>query len=195
MILRTLLLVCFALGAWGCAAPVKTPQVLDPQFESRGIARIALAPVVFADAPLDRYHGIRAAEEIRWYAERALRAKGYEVAPLEAPYTLNVPRAPKGADLSQLAPPVPAGADAVAVIRVDHFLDAGLFDRQMRSSLDIYATAALVAPGGEILWKDEGVGRGSASPSPFGAYDLTQAPAFLVDSLFATLPLRSSGGL
>lgn len=194
MILRALLVVCLAFVAWGCAPPVKTPQVLAPGFGSREISRLVLAPVYFVDEPIDRYSGIRAAEEIRWFAERVLRSKGYDVVRMEPPSTLNVARAPAGGDLSRLAPPPPPGADAVVVIRVDNFLDAGLYDRQMRSSLDIYATAALVSPGGEIVWKDAGVGRGSASPSPFGAGSLTQPSAFLAESLFATFPPRGGAG-
>lgn len=189
MMRRTFLILLAALAVSGCSAPPKIPQLLDPQFAARKVTRIAVAPVFFADDPLDRYFGTRAATEIRWHAQRTLQRKGYEVEVMENPYTLNVPKAPKGGDIARLAPPPPPGTDAVMVIRVDHFLDAGVTDRQMRSSLDIYATAALVALGGEVLWKDEGVGRGSSLPSPMnGGYDLAQAPAFLADSLFATLP-------
>lgn len=191
MMLRFFTIFAAALVFSGCAAPPKTPQLLDPGFAARKVSRIALAPVFFADDPLDRYYGTRAATEIRWHAQRTLERKGYQVERMENPYTLNVPKAPGGGDIARLAPPPPPGSDAVMVIRVDHFLDAGVTDRQMRSSLDIYATAALVTLDGQVLWKDEGVGRGSALPSPMnGGFDLAQAPAFLADSLFATVPPR-----
>lgn len=187
MIRRILATMLVALAAGGCAAP-KTAQEIDPQFATRNIIRIALAPVVFADEPFDRYFGNRAAGEILWYAGRALRSKGYEVEVLESPYGLNVPRAPRESNLARLAPPVPSGADAVMVIRVDHFLDSGLYDRSIRSSLDIYATAALIDPNGRVLWKDEGVGLGSTFPTSVTLYETFQSPAYLADSLFATLP-------
>ena len=186
---KAILLPLLAALLWGCAVPTKTPQMMAPHFDRLGVEEIALAPVVFADRPIDRYLTVRAADEIRYHAQRTLEAKGYRVVLMGNGHAYGL-RQPKitESDLGRLAPPVPEGSDAVVIIRIDNFLDAGLYDRHVRSSLDIYATAALVTAEREMVWRDQGVGRGSILSSPISYVDLFQPSAYLAQSLFATLP-------
>lgn len=153
------------LLAAGCAQAPREPLLLDPQFAQLGIRQITLLPVEFADQALDRQLQSRVAEEIPWHAERALRAKGYDVRHAEA-----------------------ISAEPTMVIRIDQFLDAGLADR-FQTPLELYATATLWLDGG-IVWEGEGVGRGEGSlayttPRQMEWYF---APRSLVESLFVTLP-------
>lgn len=185
---RILLMTLLAGLAVGCAE-TRRPQILDPQFAARNFRQVALAPVMFADDPLDRYYGTLAADEIRRQAGRELKKKGYEVvltADANSGYA-GPPIVPPGADPVRIAPAVPPGSDAVVQIRIDHFLDAGLYDERSRIPLDIYATAALIADG-RILWQGEGRGQGSWKSTPLGVEDFFTPAAFLADSLFATLP-------
>lgn len=149
----------------GCAQPPREPLLLDPQFGELGIRHIRLLPVEFADQALDRQLQSRVAEEIPWHAERALQAKGYEVA--------------RAQEIS---------AEPTMVIRIDQFLDAGLADR-FPMPLELYATATLWMDGG-ILWRGEGVGKGEGSPASTMPRQMEWyfAPRSLIESLFATLP-------
>lgn len=166
----------------GCAAAPKEPLALAPGFHSLGIRQVAVAPVIFRDEPIDRYYATRVAGEISAQAQKKLTEKGYAaVRTGEEEVIFPFRDEPVGPF------PLPAGADALLTITIDHFLDAGIYDRVVAHTLDIYATAVLTTPGGEVVWKDEGVGRGPRTSLP-GQLDWVVAPAYLADSLFATLP-------
>jgi hypothetical protein len=153
------------LLAAGCAQTPREPLLLDPQFGQLGIRQITLLPVEFADQALDRQLQSRVADEIPWHAERALRARGYEVRHAREITT-----------------------EPAMVIRIDQFLDAGLADRH-QTPLELYATATLWLDGG-IVWEGEGVGRGEGSLANTTRREMEWyfAPRSLIDSLFATLP-------
>jgi hypothetical protein len=179
-----LLLVALA----GCAAP-RQAQILDPQFADRSLGVVALAPVVFADEAIDRYFGAQAAESIRQEAAEALKRKGYQVTFVgNGPYFAGPPIVPAAADMARLAPAAPPGSDAVMQIRVDHFLDSGLYDERTNAPLDIYATAAMIGAKGEIFWQGSGRGEGMRQSSQGRIFEFLPVTSRLADSLFATLP-------
>ena len=188
--MQRLLPMLFLLVLVAACAGIKKPQVLDPQYAARNIRQIALAPVVFADEPLDRHFGVLAADEIRRQARRTLEKKGYEVALMAAAGNdyAGPPMVASGTPPARMAPAVPPGADTVMLIRIDHFLDAGLTDTRGRIPLDIYATATLMAVDNRILWQGEGRGQGVWFGSQAGSDDYLLAADALADSLFATLP-------
>lgn len=175
-----------------CAPVARQADIMAPDFDQLVIRKIAVAPVVFADEPLDWYFGERIAVQLRRETLRILESKGYEAALLGGTY-LRYP--PPGSELAALAPPVPEGADALLVIRLDHFLDAGRYDGDGSpinnpgnpSSVDLYATAALLDRGGRVLWQDSGFGGGGRGS---GALSLDEflVPAELAARLLATLP-------
>lgn len=164
-----LIALSFVLAA--CATSPKRPLVLTPSFETLNIRRIVLLPVEFRDSALDRSYQQKAAEEIRWRAHRVLEKKGYEVV-LDAAF------------------PLPQ-TDAAILIRVDHFLEEGVYSTDGPQYLEIYATATMLASkDGTELWRDEGAGMANTSfvsPTTLNM-ELAVAPAYLADSLFATLP-------
>jgi hypothetical protein len=151
--------------------------------------------VVFADEPLDWYLGERIAVQLRRETVRILEGKGYEATPLGGDYRRYPP---PGADLASLVPPIPEGADALLIIRLDHFLDAGRYGGNgpsadspgnpgNPSSLDLYATAVLLDRGGRVLWQDSGFGKGTRGSGAL-LLDEILVPADLAASLLATLP-------
>lgn len=187
--MNRILLMALLTGLFFGCAETRRPQILDPQFATRNLRQLALAPVMFADEPFDRYHGSLAADEIRRQAGRELEKKGYKVVLMADANSgfAGPPIVPVGADLVRIAPAVPPGNDAMVQIRIDHFLDTGLYDERSRIPLDIYATAALIADG-QILWQGEGRGQGNWRSTLLGAEDFYTPAAFLAGSLFATLP-------
>ncbi len=91
-------------------------------------------------------------------------------------------------ELAGLAPPVPAGSDAVIIIRVDYFLDAALYDERSRGPLDIYASAVMIGRAGDILWQGKGRGEGVRQTFMLRTDDFFPATSRLASSLFASLP-------
>jgi hypothetical protein len=166
MIKKLLLLFLVTAFVAGCARAPKTALLLDSQFDRLDIRQVELGPVVMADKSLDRYFEGIIAEEILWHTERVLSAKGYEVV-----------RATEAA--------MPR---TVLNIRIDHFLDRGLYGRS-QLPVELYATATLMTDD-RIVWKGEGVGRGEASPLAHYTRRMEWflAPSSLADSLFASLP-------
>lgn len=180
---------------WSCAPVARQAATMAPDYDQLAIRRIAVAPVVFADEPLDWYLGERIAVQLRRETVRILEAKGYEATAVGDDYRRYPP---PGADLASLAPPVPAGTDALLIIRLDHFLDAGRYDGNgpsidspgnpgNPSSLDLHATAALLGRGGRLLWQDSGFGGGTRGSGAL-LLDEFLVPAELAASLLATLP-------
>jgi hypothetical protein len=186
MLIRPFLLaIVIAALLPGCASAPKQAVVLVPEFGTLAIDQVAVAPVFFADEPLDWYFGERVATELRRNLLDRLESKGYETSLVGE--TL-VRRSPPGRELSSLAP-VPASADAVLVVRIDHFLVAGLYDRVVNSFLELYATAALIDGNGRVLWQDTGVGRGSrGSVHGLDPLEALLTPADLAHSLLTTIP-------
>jgi hypothetical protein len=177
-----------ALVTVSCTAAPRSPHLLDPALLSGEFGEVALAPVVFADEPLDRYLGVEVANRIQHDAEQILRKRGYEVLVLVPPQSLQVSKAPADTDMRHLAPPVPPGSKAIVVIRIDHFFDTGIYERRARIPVELHGTAALMTPEGEVLWRAEGIGHASPSLSGYGSVEVFQLSATLVQSLFATLP-------
>jgi hypothetical protein len=175
----------------GCVPVAEKGVTLASDFTALKIRRVAVAPVIFADEPLDWYFGENVATQLRRETVNTLESKGYE-ATLAGATLFRSP--PPGSSLSSLAPPAPDTADAVLVIRLDHFLDAGRYNGGSdfgrdggHTFFEIYATAALIERGGRLLWEDSGVGKGSSSGSSY-LLDEFIVPADLVRSLFDTLP-------
>lgn len=181
-----------------CAPYEKKPLRLDPNYSQLNLQRVAVVPVVFRDQPSDRYVGHNFAVELRHEVQRALQARGYEVLPASAtterqfPYSYRLTD-PTPAGIAALAP---AGADAVLVVWIDHFLDVGTGngrgddgDLSVGSSLglDVYATADLVAvKSQQKVWSAEGYGYEDRTSFPSLTHYLTVSR--LADSLLSTLP-------
>lgn len=131
-----------------CAAGPKKLLVLEPQFSDMNILRISLLPVVFEDQAQDRYYQMRAADQILLSSVRALRKKGYVVDLIENSTDRKFwqPYVQPEKDPARLAEFADRHADALVIIWVDHFLDAGIYDRVTPLSLQIHATAAMISP-------------------------------------------------
>lgn len=171
----------------------KKPLLLDPEFSTLRVESIALLPVVFRDDAQDRYYQMRAGEEIRQSAQRKLSEKGYNVAFIEedADRRFWLPYTPETIDPARLAELAYDKADGVMIIWVDHFLDAGIYDRRPPQALQVYATATLVSSKNRVeIWRGEGFGGGGQILAT--AYqqelNLMQVADELAKSLFVTLP-------
>lgn len=196
--LGRMLMLAAVLAVVGCAPYEKKPRLLDRQLTQLQLQRVAVLPVVYRDQPSDRYVAYNFAIELRQEAQRALEARGYEVFPASATGGWKFPHSyqisdPTPAGLAALAP---AGADAVLMVWVDHFLDAGLGNGRGDDGdiamgggvgLDVYATADLVAvKAARKVWSAEGHGYEDPLAFPTQTYYLSVAR--LIDGLFATLP-------
>lgn len=177
----------------GDAGAQKKPLLLDPEFSALRIESIALLPVVFRDDAQDRYYQMRAGEEISRSAQRKLSEKGYKVIFIEedADRRFWLPYTPATIDSAQLAELAYGKADGVLIIGVDHFLDAGIYDRKAPQALQVYATATLVSSKNRVeIWRGEGSGGGGqilAAPHLLDV-NLMQVADELAKSLFVTLP-------
>jgi hypothetical protein len=90
----------------------------------------------------------------------------------------------------------PEAADAVLLIRIDHFLDAEIYGGNSSSSgfggdgsLDIYATAQLVwREENRVVWQGKGFGSaGRSGTTPLELLEIGAARD-LADNLLAPLP-------
>lgn len=200
--LGRMLVLATVVAAVGCAPYEKKPRHLDPKFSQLQIHRVAVLPVVYRDTPSDRYVAYTFAVELRQEVQRALEARGYEVFPASASGAWQFPHSYEISDTTPagVAALAPAGADAVMVVWVDHFLDVGLGSGRGHDGdssiggglgLDVYATADLVmVQGKQKLWSAEGYGYEDSFSFPTQTYYLSVSR--LVDSLFATLPAGSA---
>lgn len=177
----------------GDARAQKKPLLLDPQFSALRIESISLLPVVFLDDAQDRYYQMRAGEEIRLSTQRKLSDKGYKVAFIDedADRRFWLPYTSATIDPARLAELAYDKADGVMIIWVDHFLDAGIYDRRAPQALQIYATATLVSSKNRVeIWRGEGFGGGGQMlASPYLVdINLLQVADELAKSLVASLP-------
>lgn len=190
-ILSTVLTASLLLAA--CVFGPKQPLVLDPQFSSLHVVRVALLPVSFQDDGQDRYYQMRAGEEIRLSARKALERKGYRVEYIEvnADRTFWLPYTLKTTEPAKLTALAGESTDALMVIEVDHFLDAGIYDSKSPQALQVYATATLISTRNSAeIWRGEGFGGGGqilATPH-LQDVNLMQVSAELAKNLFVTLP-------
>ncbi|BCR05592.1 hypothetical protein DESUT3_26610 [Desulfuromonas versatilis] len=191
------------LALVACTTTPKQPALLDPQYSQMNIRTVAILPVVFRDRAIDALFEYRIGEEIRWHARKVLGQKGYDAAFVEVTENRSFvrPFRPDESSPAQLANLVPTGSDAVLIIWVEHFLDAGGFpghgdDGELAMGsidpLEIYASADLIATSTrERVWSDQGYGRDSTVPSIGMQWWLP--PLRLADSLFTTLPDAGAG--
>ncbi len=145
---------------------------------------LLLPPIFFADTPVDRYQQKIAAELFLDAARDELRRKGYELTLAAERVTFE--------SASKRAQGLLGDEDALMVIRIDHYLDAG-FGQGTRSAsyLEVYASARLLAAGsGELLWEGEGQGTSNRSVTGITStrLDIAQTADELMQDMFSTLP-------
>ncbi|MFO7981877.1 MAG: hypothetical protein R6V08_00305 [Desulfuromonadales bacterium] len=156
-------------------------SALSPAVAAAGT--IVLPPVIFSDTPVDRYEQRLAADAFYDSARQELKQKGYEVATSAPIPDVNHP---------ETARSLAEKGDGLAVIRIDHYLDAGFGEDSRRSGyLEVYASAKVFdTQTGEIVW--EGEGHGTSTRSTTGVSSIRMELSLTADEvmseLFATLP-------
>ncbi|HKL49281.1 MAG TPA: hypothetical protein VJ882_06465 [Desulfuromonadales bacterium] len=144
---------------------------------------IVLPPVIFSDIPVDRYEQKLAADAFYDSARHELQQKGYEVA-TSAP----IPEV----NLRQTARSLAEKGDRLAVIRIEHYLDAGFGEDSRRAGyLEVYASAkAFNTDNGELFWEGEGHGTSDRTTTGVSSIrmELSLAADEVMRELFATLP-------
>ena len=151
--------------------------------EAASVRTIILSPVVFEDMPVDRYEQKIAEELFLNAALEELRKKGYKVKSVSS----------GAADSLQESARSHAGdADALAVVRIDHYLDAGFGeDTRMASFLQVYASARIYATeSGELLWRGEGGGTSNRNISGVSStrLEISLTADEVVRDIFRSLP-------
>jgi hypothetical protein len=165
------------------------------------IERIALLPVFFAGRAKDRYMEHRAGQEILWQSKRLLELRGYRVVTVADPSGGGwlAPFRPELANPGYFLDLAPEEADAVLVIRVEHFLDGALHGGGGPGSLsgageelEIHATAEIIdRRSGALLYSRYGIGR-SLGAALTGVHEM-RAAGDLAQALF--YPLANRGNL
>lgn len=165
------------------------------------IERIALLPVFFAGRAKDRYMEHRAGQEIIWQTRRLLEIRDYRVVTVADPSDGGwlAPFRPELASPGYFLDLAPEEADAVLLIRVEHFLDGALHGGGDPGSLggggeelEIHAVAEIIdRQSGALLYSRYGIGR-SLGAALTGVHEM-RAAGDLAQALF--YPLANRGAL
>lgn len=187
-----LLLTLSLSGA--CALRPEPLATLPPTIE-----RIALLPVFFAGRAKDRYMEHRTGQEILWQSKRLLEIRGYRVVTLADPSGGGwlAPWRPEPANPGYFLDLAPEEADAVLLIRVEHFLDGALHggggfgNPGGGEELEIHAVAEIVdRHSGALLYGRYGIGR-SLGAALAGVHEM-RAAGDLAQTLFYPLANRGA---
>ncbi|MDX9710672.1 MAG: hypothetical protein RBT64_14070 [Trichloromonas sp.] len=188
-----LLLTLSLSGA--CAPRPASLAALPPTIE-----RIALLPVFFAGRAKDRYMEHRAGQEILWQSKRLLEIRGYRVITVADPSGGGwlAPFRPELANPGYFLDLAPEEADAVLLIRVEHFLDGALHSGGNSGSLggggeelEIHAAAEIIdRKNGTLLYSRYGIGR-SLGAALAGVHEM-RAAGDLAQALFYPLAHRGA---
>ncbi len=164
------------------------------------IERIALLPVFFSGRAKDRYMEHRAGQEILWQTKRLLEIRGYRVVTVADPSGGGwlAPFRPELTGPGYFLDLAPEEADAVLLIRVEHFLDGALHGGGNSGSLggggeelEIHATAEIIdRRSGALLYSRYGIGR-SLGAALAGVHEM-RAAGDLAQALFYPLANRGA---
>jgi len=175
------LLPLLLLSLMGCVKPTAPAHTV-----SLNIHTIALLPPQFPNQKPDTACHPDIGRNVRYWLGQTLKNKGYGILLVDAGENAQLSAA-AGNDLKRLAALAPTHADAVLVVRVVEYLDAGLCDRE-NPSLAMRATARLIRrTPPQVLWSGTGSASDVATGGPLRVLD----PAEVVTSDLARQLLSS----